>query len=150
MSRIEDTEVILSTHSADASEQVGTVFNRSPSYRDTEVTGTERTVIFRNGTTISDTSVGKERRFKCRIRVTGNGIDTLGEWEDHQYVSPLTGFPLVVELPVDVPDFGLPSYDFDVFTEWVWERKTGDSYSGFAADDVGPEEATVNDHRSGG
>ena len=149
MARVDETEVILSEHIS-YGESVESSSEKSPAYTDTEVTETERDVTFKCTANCSDTSTGKERKWKVKVTVSGHGVESSGDWEEHIYTSPLAEIPIRPFDSIEVPDHGLSEYNFDVFTSWeLWEEVGGQS-SIINSGNEGPHTATVIDNSSGG
>ena len=150
MPRVDETEVIVSSHIADSQGGVESNYERSPLYTDTEVTETERDVTFWNTANVSDTSNGKERKWKVKITISGHGVSSESSWSEHAYVSPLPEIAIHPEDTIEVPDIGLPKYEFDVCTVWELYEKVSGIYNRLTGASEGPVTATVNDNITGG
>ncbi len=149
MPRVDETEVIESTHTANTAGQVESSVSKSLQYVDTDVTQNERDVRFWNTNTWSDTSTSRERKIMCVAHAVGHGIDVFGDQVTHEYQSPLPPMPLQPDVDVNVPDLSLPEYEFDVSTDWELFEKVNGEYSKINYGTAGPITATVHDNSSG-
>ena len=145
MTRVDETEVITSTHIADTQGGVESSNSKSPAYTDTEVNSTERSVRFWNTAHISDTSNGKVRKFRAKILIEGHGVNTSSGWAEFEYTSPLLPTPVSPSKTFNVPDHNLSQYNFDVRTIWELFKQVGESYSEINSGGTAQHTATVND-----
>lgn len=143
----DETEVIVSSHIAEA-DSTDSSNSRSPFYTDTEVSGSQRTVRFWNTPRISDTSNGKERKFRAKITIEGHGVNISSGWSEFEYSSPVDPTPLSPDKSFDVPDDNLNQYNFDVKTVWELYEMLNGQYTLIDEGLEGPMTAIVVDNTS--